>query len=212
VLDALGVASLPTPEELELPELYLDLFHPRYTMLGHSGTFTSGAFVFRWEAVVDLNRLTTTRRMDTTLLRLESSRFTQLHGMVGVTWVPDTTTNAALEFMQTYVLDEPTRHPQPGSPPMALLWPVEAPQLALRASHTFFDDRVTLNLLGILIGIYPFNGFAGRADLNVKLSDAFQLSLGYVAYHASATHFGPFYSFGLNDRLLIGMRWDFAVR
>jgi hypothetical protein len=95
---------------------------------------------------------------------------------------------------------------------MALLWPVEAPQLAFRGSHTFFDERVTINLLAILIGIYPFNGFAGRADLTVKLSDAFQLNLGYVAYHASATHFGPFYSFGLNDRVLLSLRWDFAVR
>jgi hypothetical protein len=212
VLDALGIASLPTPEELELSELYLDLFHPRYTVVGHSGTFTSGEFVFRWEAVVDIHRLTTTRRMDTSLLRLEASRFTQLHGMLGVTWVPDTTTNASLELLQSYVFDEPTRHPQLGSPPMALLWPVEAPQLAFRASHTFFDDRVTLNLLAILIGIYPFNGFAGRADLTVKLNEAFQLNLGYVAYHASATHFGPFYSFGLNDRVLLSLRWDFAVR
>jgi hypothetical protein len=210
VLDPIGVSTLPTAEELQRNDIYLDLFHPRYTVLGHTGTFTAGEFVFRWEAAADLDRLTATRRIDTNLLRLESARFTQLHAMLGFTWVPNTSTNASLEYLQSYVFNEPTRHRSLTGPAVELLWPIEAPQIAVRVSHTFLDEKATFNLLLLLIGISPFNAFTARVDVGYKLTETFQVNLGYVAYHAG-TEFGPLYGFGMNDRVLLNLRWDFSA-
>jgi hypothetical protein len=210
LLDMLGVSSLPMAEDLLEHRIDLDLFHPRYTMLGQSGAFTVGSFVVRWELAVDLDRLASVRRIDTNLLRLDSARFTQLHSMVGLSWVPDSSTNASLEWLQGFVPNDPTRRRLPGQAPTALLWPIETPQFALRVTHTFLDERASFNALLVLIGIYPFNAFAGKFDIAYKVYGSLQLTVGYAIYHGSL-NFGPLYGFGKNDRLLFGLRWDFAV-
>jgi hypothetical protein len=210
VLDALGVSSLPTVYDLQRQDIDLHLFHPRYTLLGHAGAFTAGAFVVRWEFAVDLDRLASTRRIDTTVLRLDAARFTMVHGMAGISWVPDSSTNMSFEWLQGYVPKDPRRHPVYGEAPTALLWPVETPQVALRFGHTFWEERAQLNALMVLIGVYPFKAFAGKFDFSYKVYDSLQVTVGYIAYHGS-TYFSPLYGFGKNDRVFFGLRWDFAT-
>lgn len=211
VLDPLGVASLPSAKALLSDDIDLPLYHPRYSLFGHAGAYTTGPFVLRWEAAADMQRLTATRRVDTNLLQLGVTRSTQLHGLLGVTWVPATSTSAAFEWQQTYVVNDPSRHRTLSGPYHALLWPLQAPQLALRFAHTFWNERASLNLLALAIGIAPLNAFAARVDLGYRLLETWQITLGYMLYRPSA-RFGPLYGFDESDRVLLNMRWDFALR
>ena len=122
--------------------------------------------------------------------------------------MPAAATSAGLELQQGYVIASPERD---GGRPVELLWPVEAPQLALRFDHRFLRDRAWLQFVLLLIGVDPFNAFVARGELGYALSDTLALSFGFLAYVPAETEFGPFYGLARNDRIYCNLRWDFTL-
>ncbi|MDB4973556.1 MAG: type 3 domain protein [Myxococcaceae bacterium] len=207
LLDPLGVPSLPSALQLTSQRIDLPTYHPRYTLLGQSGAVSLGPCLLRWELAGELARPLLVRRTDTRLPIGSSERFNTVRGLFGVTYVPNGRSSVALEGSQTGVLEHPGRR---ASSTSALLFPVQATQLALRGSHTFDHERAQLSLVLLLIGLKPFNALAARAELSYALMDAVRAAVGVVSYLPSE-HFGPFYGFERNDRAYLNLRWDIAA-
>lgn len=203
VLDPFGVPALPTLEALAAPVIVLPIQHPRFTMLGHTGVLTVGAFSFRWEAAFDISRPIALRDASMPFLGLSSVRRSGLRGLAGITYVPSASTNVGLEVMQGYVFDNPAR--APGT--VETLLPLEAPQFALRFSQRFARDRANLSLLLLRIGATTLNAWAARIELSYALFDPLELTVGCVTYHPT-NNFGVLYGLDNQDRVFLNLRWD----
>ncbi|MFT3927012.1 MAG: hypothetical protein QM778_30985 [Myxococcales bacterium] len=123
LLDAFGVPSLPRADAFTHKQIALPSYHPRYALVGQSGALTLGAWLLRWELGAEIQRPLVVRRTHTQLPDWSYERLQTLRAMVGVTYVPSTRTNLALEVLGTGVLDNPERRPQASHAP---LFPVEA--------------------------------------------------------------------------------------
>jgi hypothetical protein len=204
VLDPLGVPALPPAAAFDSQAIALPILHPRYTLFGQSGALTLGAFVLRWEAAFELSRRIALRDTSTPLLRLSSVRRSGVRGLLGLTYVPSASTNAGLEIVHAYLLDSPNR--VPGSQARTL-FPLEEPQLALRASQRFLRDRANLSVLVVRIGARHLNAWVSRVELGYAVLDNVEVTLGCVTYHPT-NRFGFFYGFTAHDRVFLDLRWD----
>jgi hypothetical protein len=207
-LDKPGIPQAPARAQLSERVIALPVWHPRYTALGHAGAKPLGDFVLRWELGVDLDRPLAVQQVPGQALSLQMVRRHQLNGLLGLTYAGISDTRIWLEYAQRLVLDNPERDPDM---PRALWSPVEAPALALRVRRTFLRERGVLTLVGTLVGVDPFVGAFGRAELEYELVEALHAGLGYAAYFPSSTEPGPFYGFERNDRLFAELRWDFVL-
>jgi hypothetical protein len=123
---------------------------------------------------------------------------------LGVSYVPNATTSAAIEYAQAYLFDDPARSPELHT---ATLFPVQLPQFALRVNQSLLRERLKLAGLVLLIGLTHVNAWAARAELDYALTDRFDATLGFVMYRPSQ-QFGVFYGFEHVDRVLLNLRWD----
>lgn len=204
VLDPLGVPALPPAAAFDSQAIALPILHPRYALFGQSGALTLGAFVLRWEAAFERSRAIALRDTSTPLLRLSSERRSGVRGLLGLTYVPSVSTNAGFEVVQGYLLDSPNR--VPGSR-LRTLFPLEEPQLAVRASQRFLRDRANLSALVVRIGARHLNAWVSRVELGYAVLDNLELTLGCVTYRPT-NRFGFFYGFTAHDRVFLDLRWD----
>lgn len=207
LLDPIGVPGLPVPAAFAEPEIELPVHHPRFARFGHSGALAFSEFVLRWEAAFDSQRPLSLLETDAPFPVLSGVRRDQLSALLGLSYVPSPSTNAALEVQQSHVVRNPER--ELGSTAQPLL-PVEAPQLALRVDHSFLRDRAALQVLLLLIGIDPFNAFVARARLDYAVEPNLHVGVGFITFAASSTELGPFYGLGGTDRIFSELRWDFG--
>jgi hypothetical protein len=170
LLDPLGVPGLPPAAAFDGAVIALPVLHPRFAMFGTAGALTLGAFVLRWEAVFELSRPIALRDTSSPLLQFSSVRRHGLRGLLGVTYVPTASTNAALELLQGYVFDNPNRSDRSRS----TLFPLEAPQLAVRITQRFFRDRAQASALWIRIGATDLNAWAARIELGYAVFDSLE--------------------------------------
>jgi hypothetical protein len=204
LLDPLGVPSLPPAAAFDSSEIAFPVLHPRYTLFGHSGAFTAGSFLFRWELAYEAARSIALRSPNEPLLRLSSTKRSGLRGLLGVTFVPSAATNAGLELVQGYVFDNPSR--SPGSS-RELLFPLEAPQVAVRLTQRFLRDRASISALWVRVGALDLNAWVGRLELSYAPFDRLEVTLGCVTYQPTE-QFGFFYGFTRHDRLFADLRWE----
>jgi len=207
VLLQLGVARMPAPAQLLQRAVTLDNYHPRYALVGHAGALTLGQTLLRWELTAELSRPHNTRDVNAPL-RLEIARYTQLNGLLGISYYGLSHSNFGVELAQSYVLHNPARQHDSRR---QLLLPTERPQLALRAGFDLLHDRLQLLISGLIIGVAPVNGALVRAELTYLAADALRLSLGYVHYYSASAAFGPFYGLGRDNRVYCALRWDFSL-
>ena len=207
VLDALGVPSLADPQTWTETRIDLVTRHPRYAVFGHAGALTLGPVVVRWELGYESQRPFVLRSSGSGLSPFTSEPLSAVRGLLGLTYVPSGRTNLGVEALQSVVLDNPARRTGSDS---ELLFPVEATQLAFRASHRFLRDRAELTLIGLLIGVPRINAASERVELSYLPFDGVRISLGAVSYQPSQD-FGPFYGFERNDRAYANLRWSFAA-
>jgi hypothetical protein len=204
LLDPLGVPALPPPAAFDSTEIAFPVLHPRYTLFGHSGALTAGLFVFRWELAYEHDRSIALRTTNDPLLRFSSVKRSGLRGLLGITFVPSSSTNAGLELMQGYIFDNPNRSPES---PRELLFPLEAPQIALRVSQRFLRDRASISALWVRIGAIDLNAWVGRLEVSYAPFDRLELTLGCVTYQPTE-QFGFFYGFTRHDRVFADLRWE----
>jgi hypothetical protein len=206
VLDRLGVTVPPPPQAYQSHDLTLQVYHPRYVTTAHTGAWTVGPVVIRWEAGVDFDRPETVRVKSLGPLAFEVDRRTQLNALVGATYFAPFDANVGLEIAESHVFDDPGTT----GTGRELLWPIEQPSAALRWTQNLLSQRLAVEIIGVAVGVSPFNGALVRGEVAYALNDAIHLAVGYVHY-APTSQFGPFYGFEKNDRAYANFKWDFSV-
>jgi hypothetical protein len=204
LLDPLGVPALPPGAAFDSTDIAFPVLHPRYTLVGHSGAFTAGSFLFRWELAYERDRSIALRARNEPLPRFSSVKRSGVRGLLGITFVPSIATNAGLELVQGYIFDNPNR--SPGSP-RELLFQLEALQVALRFSQRFLRDRASISALWVRIGAIDLNAWAGRLELSYTPFERVELTVGCVTYQPTE-QFGFFYGFTRHDRIFADLRWE----
>lgn len=206
VLDQIGVARLPAPAQFDDASVRLDIYHPRYTLLAHSGAKTVSDFVLRWELSTQLRRAQSVRDLRYAAPVIDTQRLTQLNGLIGLTYYGFSNVNLGADLIQSAVVHNPARRHSDRE----LLWPVEAPSLSLRYQHTLWDERILLSAIALVVGVHPFNGALLSGSVGYVPRDGLVLKLEAAHYQATS-HFGNFYGLEKNDRLDLTLAWSFAV-
>lgn len=207
-LDKQGVALPPAAGTPPGPDgVALDLWHPRYVMLGHAGAMPQGDFVLRWEAGLDVERPLTATDAAVDGFNMELLRRNQLNWMAGASYGGFQDTTLSLEYQQSYVVDNPER----SGGTLEFLVSPENPLMALRYSRNFLRETLQLSAVATVFGAAPFRGAMGRAELSYELRDALKIGCGYAIFVPSEEEFGPFYGMTTHDRLYFTTRWDFLL-
>jgi len=207
-LEKQSVLRLPSGAELLPRDVSLYLWHPRYWMVGHAGAAPLGSFVLRWELGFDRQRPLVTRSGGPTFSGVDFVMRDRFNFLLAGTYTGFAKTRLSLEYAQSVVVDNPARE---AGATLKLFWPIEQPVFAGRLMRTFLRERLTFNLVAMLIGVAPFIGFSGRAELSYELREALNLGIAYATYLPSSTEFGQFYGFTQNDRVYATLRWDFLL-
>jgi hypothetical protein len=200
LLDPFGVPSLPPASAFDAESIAVPIAHPRYFLIGHGGAWTFGPCILRWELAYEHDRPLTVTQTDSDLMLWSIARMSALRGVIGLTYAPSTTTQAMLELSQAYLFEA-----TPGG--TALLFPAEAPQLAIRVNQTLWKERLTLAAFAYFVGVSPWNAWAARFDVRYAISDDVEAAIGFTTYQPTG-HFSVFYGFKGHDRLMFSLRWN----
>jgi len=214
-LDKQGVA-IPRFDENGIA---IEMWHPRYTMLGHAGAHPSGDFIYRWELALDLERPISVTGGDDSMAATSPGAppsdglFTppefrnQLNWMLGTSYGGITDGTLSIEYGQSFIFDNPERD---GSD-RELLFSPEQPAMAARYTHMFLRERLQATVVGTLFGLTSFRGAMGKLDLSYVVADGWKIGAGYAAFLPAEDEFGPFYGFDTHDRVYGTLRWDFLL-
>ncbi len=202
VLDVVEIATAATDPDVDSIDLVLD--HRRYHLAGTSGATTVDAFLFKWELVFDYERPFTTGDRTSAVPMLSAGEANVLTPMAGVTWRGLTDTDLALEWTQAFLLDAPDD----------LLFPADAPQLALRVTHEALRQRLRLAAAVSVVGYTAELGWFARAEANYEVFDGVRAGVGYVTYQPPPDDEELSFLSGLDnhDRVLAQLRWDFSLQ
>ena len=120
--------------------------------------------------------------------------------MIGLTWRGLSNTTLGLEIDKATLLAAPT----------AMLIPVYATQIVVRAQHSAFQER--LDLLGVAsaFGLTAQYGWLARAEATWLLREGLRIGLGYVTYQPGSK-LCPFAGLDQHDRVYARLRWDLAL-
>lgn len=208
VLDRQGVASLPDAATLLTADtITLTLDHRRYTVAGLSGATSEGSWLFKWEVAAELNKAYSTGNVDAPFNpvmppSLGVAEGSLLTGMLGVTYTGISDLNLALEVQKGVFLDEP----------VDVLFPADAPIVALRGQYLMLDQRLTIQAAATAIGATAEYGGLVRAEALYTLADGWKAGGGYIHYATGdADAFGPFSAYTEHDRLFAKLRYDFRI-
>jgi hypothetical protein len=208
VLDRQGVYRLPEPTEFLQDEIAIESWHPRYTMAAHSGSTPVGELVLNWELGVDIDRPINVENPNVDELNLDVERYHQLVGLLGFMWEGIVTDgNLIVEYEQHFVFDNPERD---DDLEIEFLFPQEQPRFAFRWTQEFMHERLVLDAMIILFGIWEYTGFVGRAELTYEFIDAWKVGLGYATFQPNDEN-GPIYGLDSHDRVSAMLRWDFLL-
>jgi len=210
ILDRQGVMSQPSESDFVANEVVdLEMWHPRYTMLGHSGSAPVDNIVFKWELAVNINRSfnVTDTRIDG--LSVDIEKYHQLDTMFGFQYqdiVEDA--NLVFEYEQNYVFNNPGREEDST---IKLQYPVEQPRFAVVWQQTFLEERLSLDIQAYLFGIWQYTGWFAKAELAYEIFDNVKAGIGYATFQPN-NKFGPLYGMKSHDRILLNLRWDFLLQ
>jgi len=206
VLDQQGVMVMSSDQEAAIqkailagqPEpTVLTLDHRRYEVFGTSGATTWSDFLLKWELGFDHRHPYNAGDFP----NVDVVRSDVIAGMIGLTWRGIDDTTIAIEGSKAHLLDKPD----------ALLFPVDAPMLMLRAMHQALREDLTLMLAVSAMGLQAEYGWLARGEAGYKLLDGVKATVGYVSFQPTE-EFGPFAGLTTHDRLFMRLRWDFAAR
>lgn len=202
VLQQQGVVVLPTlsPEILLPDNVYIDLEHPRYTMVGHSGALPYKAWLLKWELGFDFNKSFNTGHINVIPPVIETHRSHLFNSMIGLTYTGLTDTVLTAEIQKSVLLKDVDN----------LLIAVERPYMAFRGEHRFFRGLIRFSLVALILGFRAEQGALIRGNMIYAFRDGMNLSMGYISY-LPGKNLGPFAGFTTHDRFLLQYRWDFTA-
>ncbi len=209
ILERRGVNPQTPESEFIANEIVdIELWHPRYTMLAHSGSAPVEDIVFKWELAVDLDRSFNVTDTRVEGFNVDIEKYHQLVTMFGFQYqniVEDA--NLIFEYEQHYVIDSPERD---GDSSIEFQFPVEQPQFAAVWQQTFLQERLSLDIRAILFGIWQYSGWLAKADLAYELFDNVKAGIGYATFQPN-DEFSWIYGMKSHDRILANLRWDFLL-
>jgi hypothetical protein len=212
ILEQRGV-SPPTPESRFLGKnsvVDIDLWHPRYTMLGFSGSAPVDDIVLKWEVAFDIKRPFTITDTSVGGFNVNWWRYSQVAGMLGFQYqniIEDA--NLIFEYEQHYVFNNPARDDN-GDSTIKLQLPVEQPQFALVWKETFFQERLSLDITALLFGIWEYTGWMAKVEVGYELTAGLKASIGYATFQPNKK-VSSIYGTNKDDRILATLRWDFLL-
>jgi hypothetical protein len=213
VLDRPGVIALPTdvPSLIGLIEpdrISLPLAHPRYWMFGHSGSYPFNDVALRWEVALDLDRPLNVGTVSAMNGVLAVQNLSQVAGLLSLAYTGVEHVRMTLEYQHNLLL-EPIVNPGDGTR-LELLSPTSKPALAVRLFGSALQDRVALDLVGMVFGSVDYSGWLGRAELSYEPIQGFKAGVGYLTFHPEATVFGPVFGLTDTDQLFCNATWNFG--
>jgi hypothetical protein len=195
-------------------DLGLPVDHPRYTMLGHSGATASGSWLIKWEAGLDLGRPVNVLIDPTASAEaaaafraagspLGTAEIDALTPAIGVTYTGLSDASVTVEAQRAIVFTDPTGPGEQAFDP-------EAAVFAVRSSHTFLREDLTIALAGTIFGAQAEQGWLARGEVSYKLMDGWKASAGYITYQPG-DDLGLPSALDRHDRAFAKLRWDFQV-
>ncbi len=192
----------------------LPVAHERYTMLGHSGATASGSWLIKWEAAVDLGRPVNvlldpaaSQEAAAALAQsgspLAADELDALTPAIGITYTGLTDASVTVEAQRAFVLTDPAG-------PGELAFDPEAPVVAVRSSHKFLREDLTVALAATVFGASAEQGWLARGEVSYKLADGWKASLGYITYQPG-DDLGLLSGLDTHDRVFAKLRWDFQL-
>jgi len=207
VLDRQGVLAQPDlAAALTATEIALPLEHLRYGVLGTSGAvpLSTSGFVLKWEAGLELGRPVNTGTVDPLALRIE--RADLLQTMLGLTWKG----SGALSDLLVAVEAAKPVFMGAGGRPKELLFDMDDPMFAVRATYDLLSQRLHLLLAWSMVGWQADQGWLLRGQAAYDLIDALSLTAGFMTYQPG-DELGLLSGLDRHDRVFLRLRWDFQV-
>lgn len=184
--------------------------HPRYSLLGLTLALPMGNWLFKTEAVTNIDRpVNVGEGNDINQLKIDKAN--TLTSVFGLTYSGWTDSTLSIEYQRGFLLSE--------APNADFFIPPTLDILVLRANRTFWRERLSASLVTMMIAprwsspqrfYEPKRGGLLRVDTSYRLLDQLKLSLGYIHY-MTGQDFGPFYGLDDHDRVFTQLRWDFTV-
>ncbi len=174
--------------------------HPRYLMVGHSGAWPFGGWLFKWELKADFDRSYNIGDETAAQPDIGVDKASALGGMVGVTYSGFRDTRLFIEFKKSWLLDDVPD----------LLFPAEEPAIAMRYTHNVLREDLTLELAATIFGWSANYGWLARATVEYIITDGLKIGAGYITYQPGA-EFGLLSGADRHDRFSVKLRWDFTL-
>lgn len=170
----------------------LRLVHDRLWMAGSAGNYTTGSWLFKYEAAfLDGFGFTSTTG--------DKSR---LDTMVGVEYYGLLDTTITLEGLNRHLFEYSDR--QRRAPDFVRQ---DSQEIAGRITRTFLNERLTATLVGVLLNWNARDGSILRFDVEYDLRDALSAGAGVLLYQTG--DLPPLSEWGRNDRLFFNLKWSF---
>jgi len=195
VFDQQGVLLIGDMNSL-LAGSSIDLDHPRYTLLGHSGALPIRSWLLKWEIAFELDRSFNTGPQPIGVVKAYRA-----NPMLGLSYTGITNLNLALEVNKPWLLTE--RSAEYLFSPDKLVW-------VIRGSYTMLKNRIELSAIGTLMGLRLEQGWMLRGEAAFTVQDGLKLWAGYITYHPGEER-GPLTGFTEHDRVYMGLLWSFQM-
>ena len=180
----------------------LDFEYPRYVLLGQTGSWASGPWVFKYELVGEIHRTWNTADLSETLPILGQKTGTRVSLLGSASYTAGDDTMISGELRKGMLID----------PPANVLFPTDAPQLGLRYSRQYLRQTLRLDVAGSVMGLQAEYGWLARSEITYDVMDAVKAGLMLIHYHPGDDgELSVFSGMGTHDQLFLKLRWDFQV-
>jgi len=183
----------------DLPRFHFDpskptpgrLVYDRLWMVGAGGNYTKGSWLFKGEiAYLDGFGFDGTNDKS----RVDLLVGFEYYGLTNVTMSVEGTNRHLFDYEKA-LLSSPYFVQQ------------NSQEIALRYTQSFFNDKLDVTALAVLIGWDGGNGSIVRLSADYELRDALAIGAGILVYQNG--DLPPLDTWGRNDRLIFNLKWSF---
>ena len=196
LLDRQGVFGLSDDVDLTSANLSIDLKSPRYEMIGHTGTWVAGKWLFTWELSYEHGRHFNISEEPP----FPTDDANVINGLLGVRFTGLSDVILSLEIQRSFLTTDLD----------SLLFDVEALNVGLLATYTTLSETLEISVALLMSGLEAQYGWLGRGEVGWRIQDGLRVGAGYISYHPG-DELGLFYGLATHDRIFLGLRWDFQI-
>ncbi len=170
----------------------LRLVHDRLWMVGSAGNYTTGSWLFKYEAAF----------FDGLGFASTSGDKSRADVLVGAEYYGLVDTTITVEALNRHLFEYSDR--QRRAPDFVRQ---DSQEIVGRITRNFMNERLTATFVGILLNWNARDGSILRLDAEYDIRDALSVGAGILLYQAG--DLPPFSEWGRNDRLFFNLKWSF---